>query len=69
MSNRVAAVPLSLARWFVSELGAVRLLTMAEELAQWPICIAYRRSRGLTPAASLFARCVKSAVEQQLGIS
>ncbi|MES2361495.1 MAG: LysR family transcriptional regulator [Pseudomonadota bacterium] len=62
-SNRVAAVPLSLAQWFVRELGAVRLLTLTEELVHWPICIAHRKSRGLSPAASLFARCVKSLIE------
>lgn len=68
-TNRVAALPLSLAQWFVSELGTVRLLTLNEELVHWPICIAYRKSRGLSPAASLFARCIKSAAEQPINVS
>jgi DNA-binding transcriptional LysR family regulator len=68
-ANWVAALPLSLAQWFTSELGAVRLLTLTEELVHWPICIAHGKSRGLSPAASLFARCIKSEVEQQMNIS
>lgn len=64
-ANRIAALPLRLAQWFANELGTVRTLTLVEELARWPICVAYRKSRGLSPAASLFARCIKSAVEQQ----
>lgn len=62
-ADRVAAVPLRLAQSLVSETRAVHLLTLVEELAYWPICIVYRKSRGLTPAASFFVRCVNAAAE------
>ena len=64
-ANRVAALPLQLAQWFASELPAVRALELKEEMVRWPICVAHQKSRGLSPAGSLFARCLKSAVEQQ----
>ena len=65
-SDRVAVVPLRLAQWFAGELRAVRMLRLTEALVHWPICIAHRKSRGLSPAARLFARSIKLAVEQRL---
>jgi DNA-binding transcriptional LysR family regulator len=59
-AGMLTAFPLSLARWFAEDLGAVKLLPIVDRSSQWTACVAHRRSKSLSAAEAMFINCLKA---------